>query len=82
MVKKTRNQAFVVDAAAFALRMGARAEQGDGEADGGEASEPSIEWKERQRDAKRNKKAEKTPSDTSDGVKRAVKNSLNLNDIE
>ena len=43
MVKKTRNQAFVVDAAAFALRMGARAEQGDGEADGGEASEPSIE---------------------------------------
>ena len=43
MVKKMRNQAFVVDAAAFALRMGARTEQGDGEADGGEASEPSIE---------------------------------------
>ena len=43
MVKKTRNQAFVVDAAAFVLRMGARAEQGDREADEGEVSEPSIE---------------------------------------
>ena len=29
MVKKTRNQAFAVDAAAFVLRMGARAKQGN-----------------------------------------------------
>ena len=82
MVKKTRNQAIVVDAAALVLRWGARARQGSGEADGGETSEPSIEWKERQRDEKRDKKVEKTPSDTSDGVKRAVKNSLKLNEIE
>lgn len=42
-VKKARNQAFVVEAAAFVLRMGVRAKQEDREADGGEVSEPSIE---------------------------------------